>query len=121
MSCQGNCTVTITTTARYELFYEDCSRTRSIAEVLVGWTGISQSENQETCGTQVPPTPQILSWQQTIRLPVKAYIDGRIDGDSRNTIDLQAKILNFPDAILNFQQTFSIGNIQVKMFFYNST
>lgn len=112
-NCRGNRTVTMTTTANQEPFYQTCSSTKSIADVLVGWTGIPQAENPETCGTNIPSTIQSLSWQQTIRIPVKAYIDDRIDRDSSNIFIIQAKVLKFPDAILNFQQTLRVGSLEV--------
>lgn len=116
--CQGNCQVTITTHANFEWFYQRCTRTKYIAEVLVGWKGSAQSPDSKMCGTTVSKTTHISSWQQTIQIPVKATVDGRIDRNTNNHFTVQAHVVNQPKPpVTAIPHTLNVGKVQVRPVF----
>ena len=112
--CQGNCQVTLTTHSNFERFYQRCTSTQYIPEVVVGWSGTSQSPKPEMCGTSVTQTTHVSSWQQTIKIPVKATVDGRIDKNTNNGFTVQAHVVNQPRPPVVVQpHTHTVGNVQV--------
>ncbi|XP_071167716.1 uncharacterized protein [Mytilus edulis] len=112
--CQGNCKVTITTHANFERFYQRCTSHKYIPEVVVGWAGTSQSPNQNQCGTSVSQTTHISSWQQTIKIPVKATVDGRIDRNTHNHFTVQGHVVNQPKPSITIKpHTLNVGQVQI--------
>ncbi|VDI09439.1 Hypothetical predicted protein, partial [Mytilus galloprovincialis] len=113
--CQGNCKVTITTHANFERFYQRCTSHKYIPEVVVGWAGTSQSPDQNQCGTSVSQTTHISSWQQIIKIPVKATVDGRIDRNTHNHFTVQGHVVNQPSkpSITIKPHTLNVGQVQI--------
>ena len=114
--CKGSCKVTITTHSNYERFYQRCSHNKYISEVMVGWAGTSQSPTPNMCGTSVAKTTHVSSWQQTIKIPVKATVDGRIDRNTHNGFTVQAHVVNQPKPpITAIPHTINVGHVQVSI------
>ncbi|XP_052098806.1 uncharacterized protein LOC127733493 [Mytilus californianus] len=112
--CQGNCKVTITTHANFERFYQRCTSHKYIPEVVIGWAGTSQSPDQHQCGTSVSKTIHISSWQQIIKIPVKATVDGRIDRNTHNHFTVQGHVVNqLKPSVTIKPHTLNVGQVQI--------
>lgn len=89
---------------------------------MVGWAGTSQSPTPNICGTSVAKTTHVSSWQQTIKIPVKATVDGRIDRNTHNGFTVQAHVVNKPKPpITAIPHTITVGQVQVSNYCWTCT